>query len=357
VPAPKAQEPAPVVQQSPHLVQFESPPHVPQPALPVLPEAPVYYPPPPTYLVERNFASALDRSFSTIRRAFSSDFAAKLREASQTTFSIDFDGFTERLLTDLGQSIEAPVPGLDLHGTNLKLKVSSVIDEHTRPMTSALQEARSRNASALEHHISELKLLQRELDSLRSMLKSNTDSVLRELERERLNTSAFRESEHCRARDLETRLRTLKLTQVELDAKAAHQRLERDNLDRLAKQQTQKRQEWEDELALDEFGEGAGLRQRILEEIAAIRRDAQRDTYADVGRIVDDGLRMLKQEGDSMRGELGDLEAANRWAVARIQQTQVSVPVTPKKRVRSSLVTEAQMKVDSLRRMRTGDKS
>jgi hypothetical protein len=197
--------------------------------------------------------------------------------------------------------------------------------------------------------------MQRELDSLRSMFKSNTDAVLRELERERLGTASFHEAEHCRARDLEARLRALKLTQVELDARAAHQRLEAENLDRLAKQQVQKRQEWEDETAMDEFGEGDGLRQRILEEIAALRRDAHRDAYADLGRVVDEGLRTLKQEGDALREELAELEAANRWAVARIQQNQVSLQSPPRRCVRSALVTEAQMKVDSLRRMRAGE--
>jgi hypothetical protein len=52
-------------------------------------------------------------------------------------------------VVDLAQVIEAPIPGLDVGGANLKVRVSAAIDDHTHPMTAALQDAWSRNASAL----------------------------------------------------------------------------------------------------------------------------------------------------------------------------------------------------------------
>jgi chromosome segregation ATPase len=219
-------------------------------------------------------------------------------------------------------------------------------------MTSLLAETESRQTAANAGHLSELEQLQSEVEALRSVFKTATDGVLKELERERFNIAALRDAEHARVRELESRFRTIKLKQVELEARSNHQNIERDNIARAEKQYHQKRREWEDELMSGEFDEGAMLRQRLMQEVQGIKRARVKESYEDAAKLIEDGLRMVSDEVDHMRGEVSDLELTNQYLETRIRQAQKK-PGQPRAKS-SMIVAQAQMKVDELRRMRDG---
>jgi hypothetical protein len=229
--------------------------------------------------------------------------------------------------------------------------VANAINNQTKFMTSMLSEAEVRQSTAMSAHLRDLEQLQSEVGALRSAFKSTADGVLKQLERERLSISAVREAEHARVRELETRLRTIRLKQVELDARSSHQTIERENIARLEKQYLQKRREWDAELLSTEFDEGTMLRQRILQDVQRIKKERVNESYVDMVKLIEDGLRIVSDEVDHMRGEVSDLELLNRYLEARIQPLS-SKRVTRPKSKSATIIEQAQMKVDELKRMR-----
>lgn len=327
----------------------------PEPVIPQIMQPQVLRPPPsPTQSVERGFTSAIDRTFANFRRAFSKELSAMIRNPPPLDETVDVDEFTSDLTTAVGQLIETPITPPDFNNQQLSRRLSAAIQEQTNQMTSVLADVDAQNTTAVEHHIAELRQLQDEVENLRIVFKTSTEGIIRELERERQNKVSMSTAEKARARELEERMRRIRLKQVELETRANHQSAERENVDRLSKQVLQKRRQWEDEYVMED-DEGEGVRQRLLQAISTLKSDADQDSAGDIGRMVEEGLRAVKEESDNMRNELLSLEMANRWAMARLQQLQTvrtSTPSPRRERQRSSVITEAQFKVNELRRQR-----
>lgn len=341
------QIPAPIAQT---MVQTQ-----PEPIIPQIMQPQVLLPPPsPTQSVERGFTSAIDRTFANFRRAFSKELSAMIRNPPPLDETVNVDEFTSDLTTAVGQLIEAPITPPDFNNQQLSRRLSAAIQEQTNQMTSVLADVDAQNTTAVEHHIAELRQLQDEVENLRIVFKTSTEGIIRELERERQNKVSMSTAEKARTRELEERMRRIRLKQVELETRANHQSAERENVDRLSKQVLQKRRQWEDEYLMED-DEGEGVRQRLLQAISTLKSDADQDSAGDIGRMVEEGLRAVKEESDNMRNELLSLEMANRWAMARLQQLQTARTSTPsprRERQRSSVITEAQFKVNELRRQR-----
>jgi hypothetical protein len=223
------------------------------------------------------------------------------------------------------------------------------MDEETKPLTASLSHDPSRTSSSVDRHLAELKRVQQELDSLRVVFKAGADSIIRELEKERTDTAALHEAEQSRVREAVARLGALRLTQVELDTRSKFQDLEHQNLERLLKQHAERRRKWDDERLSTE---AAGLREGIAREIAIIKAQVGDSTVSDVSELIDESLQLIKRECDDAKMDLAELEMANRQFVARMQRP----PMTPKRRINARLLTEAQAKVDGIRkRLRAGN--
>jgi hypothetical protein len=242
--------------------------------------------------------------------------------------------------------IERPISGVDLDCADLGRRISLALDEETKPLLTSLSDASSRTSSSVDRHGAELKIVQQELDLLRAVFKASAESIIRELEKERTNTAAIHEADQSRIREVASRLRALRLKQVELETRSQHQDVERQNLDRLAKQHAQRRRDWDDERPSIEI---ANLRERIAGEIAMIKGQVGSLTVGDVSGLIDESLQMIKRECDDVKRDLSELETANRLLVARVQRPQARHE-PPKRRINARLLTEAQMKVDGIRK-------
>lgn len=307
------------------------------------------------FSLESGFMRALERSFASVRRIFSKEFSSFIRSQPQHqgTSSIDFDDFTDRLTNEIEQVIMSPVLTVDLNQQQLARRISSILSEHTKPMTAILADVEARNATAAEQHIIELRQLHDEIESLHSGFKANTDTIVKELECERQNAISLQGYESARVRELEARMNSLRLKQVELETRAAHQHAERDNLDRTAKHQLQKRRDWEDERFSQSGRHRSTIRQRILQEIKLIKDETDQETPSDLNTVFEECLRMVKQESDNMRGDIVGLEMSNRLVMAKMQQNSAILNSSVRQsRSRSSVIHEAQRRIDQLRRQR-----
>lgn len=304
--------------------------------------------------IEAGFASAMDRSMANLKRIFANEFASIVRQPSSPVPAFDVDEFSDSLSAEVSEIIQAPLQSIDIGVQNVSRKVASVIDEHTKPVSANLAEVDSRNAVAADHHIAELRQLQDELESLRSVFKKSTDGIVQELEKERLNASTIRDKEQAKYRQLEQRMRAIKLKQVELESKSNHQNVEREGIERLSKQLEQKRRVWEEESQSNMYEDGGSLRQRILQELNDLRNDLANESFESLTRAVDDGLASIKEEGDGLRNELMELELANRWMMTRTKEgVQMSrSPVSARRSTSGSVLTEAQNTLNRLRKQR-----
>jgi hypothetical protein len=304
----------------------------------------------PTQTVVRGFGSSLERSLSTFKRMFATEFSQMFRSSGKAAVPVDLHEYTDGLSAEVTQIIETPIQFPNLDTQQLSRKVAVAIDDQTKPMTSHLAETEARQSTANAAYLGELEHLQSEVEALRSVFTSTTDTVIKELEGDGFSIAAVREAEHARARELETRMRTMKLREVELEARSSHQNIERDNIARLEKQYHQKRAQWEDEVLSGEFDEGAGLRQRIVQEVRAIKREAANESGADLVKFIEEGIRMVSNEVGNMQGEVSDLEFTNQYLEARIRNIQKKT--TQRRPTSSMVVAQAQTKVDELRRLR-----
>lgn len=302
--------------------------------------------------LESGFSSSLDRTIANFKRIFSSEFSSIIRTQNlQQSNAFDFDDFTDKLSTEIAQIIEAPIPPADIDSQNISRKVSTAIDENTKHVTTILSEAEMRNSQSAEHHIKELKQLQEELDHLRTSFKSSSDTIIRELERERQNSAAIREGENNRARELEQRLRALKLRQIELDTRYKNQALEKDSFERSAKAFEQKRREWEEETLPKLYDDNSSVRRRIIDELSAFRTEVSTESFDELSMVINEGLKIIKDEGESLRNELMELEMANRWIMSR-QAPPPPQKRSPKRMKKSSVLDQTQEKLSKIRRQR-----
>ena len=286
--------------------------------------------------------------------SFSPTAASSQNIGGLNGYVFDFDEYSESLSTEVSQIIESPVQPLDVNRTTLTRSIVAAIDEQTKPLTTVLSESNNRQASFAKTRLSQLKQLREELDSLCTVFKSNADSIIKELEGESQNTVNMRNAQIAKQNDLEQRMRSVKLRQVELEAKATHQSVERDSLERQMKQLENRRRDWEDQNGYggyvnrdnfsvissmsrnDSFTQGihqndydspqSRYRARILSEINSLRKELGRDAFDDVSKSIEEGLSMIRNESDNMKNELIDIDMANRWLMGQIQIFQQAPP-------------------------------
>ena len=305
-------------------------------------------------MIEAGFAQAMERSMANMRRLFSNEFASIMRQQN-TSRTFDVDEFTDSLTAEVSELIQTPVASIDVQIQTMNRRVASAIDEHTKPVSSSLAEADARNSVAMDHHISELRQLQEELEGLKAVFKSGSEGIVQELEKERLSAAAIRDTEQAKFRELEKRMRAIKLKQVELDARNNHQNAEREGLDRMQKQFEQKKRIWEEESLPMMYDEGGALKQRILQELAQLRNEVAKESFDTLTKAIDEGLNIVKEEGDNLRSELMELELANRWMMARSREPlrrsppRGGSPMSPR---RGTVLSEAQTKLSQLRKQR-----
>lgn len=320
------------------------------------PSPPPYsvYPYSVQFPLELGFSSSLDRSIANFKRIFSSEFSSIIRSQNlqQQQNGFDFDDFTDKLANEISQIIEAPIQPTDIDVQNITRKVSTAIDENTKHVTNILSEAEVRNSQSADHHIQELKQLQEELDHLRTSFKQSSDTIIRELERERQNSAAIREAENNRSRELEQRLRNLKLRQIELDTRFKNQALEKDSFDRTQKSFEQKRRDWEEETLPKLYDDNSSVRRRIIDELSAFRTEVSTESFDELSMVINEGLKVIKDEGENLRNELMELEMANRWVMSRQAPPPQPQKRSPKRLKKSSVLDQTQEKLSKIRRQR-----
>ena len=319
---------------------------------PYSPYSPIYTPIQTQLPIELGFSASLDRSMSNFKRMFTSEFSSIIRQQPTNSQAFEVDDFADKLSSEIAAVIEAPIPPMDINSQQITRRIASSIDEQTKPVTSVLAEAEARNTASAEHHISELKQLQEELESLRTAFKTNSDNIIRELERERQNSAAIRDSELSHARDIEQKLRSLKLREVELDTRSKNQAVEKDSIERSLKQFEQKKREWEDETLPKMYDEGSAIRRRILDEISSLRNDISQESFDDLSAVINDGLKVIKDEGENLRNELIDLEMANRWVMSRARDVVPKKSPSSKRLRKSTVLDQTQEKLNRIRRQR-----
>jgi hypothetical protein len=285
---------------------------------------------------------------------FVSEFAVALRQPAGATIGFDVDEFTDQLNTELGAVIQCPYQSIEVNDPALEKKVIGAIEENTKAVTRQLAEAQSRNSAAAERHIAELRQLQEELETLKSGLKVGADGIVRELEKERQSHSSLRDAEQNKARELDQRLRVIRLKQVELESKGSQHSAEREVFDRSAKQFEQKRSEWEEEAPLL-YDEGGALRRKMLGELGGLRQEISGVSLDGLARLIEEALGVVNEEGEGLKNELLELELSNRRLNGRRGVTfapnhALTPPISARRY--GSIVGQAQAKLDQLRKQR-----
>lgn len=326
------------------------------PPQPAPQSAPVLSPSPqPQYLhhpIENSFSSSLDRSFSNFKRMFYGEFSTLLRHNSSLNTSFEVDEYTERLTSELSSIIEAPIQLSDTQSLSIPRKVGTVIDEQTKPITSILADTEAKNSMSADHHMYELKQLYEEIETLKNTLKTSSENILRELERERQNSASIRDAEHAKSREFEQRLRSIKLKQIELDARAKNQGIENDSISRSLKSLEQKRREWEEDTLPGLADDGSQLRRRILEELNSLKSEIGSETAEELQNIINTGVKLIKEEGEGYRNELIELEMSNKWMSSRSMSSRTKRVSAPKKVRKSSVLDQTQEKLSRIRKQR-----
>lgn len=304
--------------------------------------------------IDANFGATLDRSMSHLKRMFVTEFAAIVRQPANQVTGFDIDEFTDQLNTEVEETIQSPYQSIELHEHAIVKRITGAIEENTKPVITILAETKARNSAAADRHTAELRQLQDELNGLGSQLKVSADGIVSELEKERRSRISFRDAEQAKVRDLEQRLRAIRLKQVELESKASHQSAEREGFDRIVKQFEEKRRNWEEAAPLL-YDEGGALRQKILTHLVELRRDIGEDAIDDFTRAIDEALEIVKEEGEALKDELLELEFANRRLLGRRSEFlgtkhALTPPISTQRY--PSVISEAQARLDQLRRQR-----
>ncbi|OHS96164.1 hypothetical protein TRFO_10066 [Tritrichomonas foetus] len=288
--------------------------------------------------IENGFATSLERSMNNFKRAFSNEFQTIMRQVQSPTQLLDIGEFSENLKAEVSNLINTPINGLDIDSTNVTRKVTAAIDEYTKPVSVLLSEASSRNALAADHHLSELRQLQEELDSLHNVLRGSTDNIVKELQRESQNTASIRDAEQLKFRDLEQKMRTLKMKHVELESRANRQNSDREAFERTSKQFEAKRREWEEETLPTLYDEGGVLRQKIMQQLSNLKNEIEHESFEELIEFVNEGLKTVKEESDNMRSELMQLELANRTVMAKAKESHMMrLPIPSQSQMRPTI--------------------
>lgn len=301
-------------------------------------------------MIESNFSNTLDRSINNFKRIFSNEFQSILRQVksqgplSQRTL-FDVDEYCESLKSDISTIILTSPENASLsvssNGANqsnslkslndfdsksstLSRKVAATIDEYTKPFSASLAEAASRNAIQSDHHISELRQLQEELESLTSIFKSTSDSIVKELQRESQNAASLRDKAQQRHSDLSRKLKTMKMKTAELESRTSKLSADRQTVESDIKMLAQKRSKWEQDTLPLIYDEAGALRQRIIDKLSEIKKAVENEaSLVDVIDAVDEGVATIKDESDKMRSEIDELEMANKTVLMRANEAQM----------------------------------
>lgn len=297
-------------------------------------------------MIESNFANSLDRSIKNFKRTFSNEFQSIIRQVktqgplSQRTL-FDVDEYCESLKSDIssiiltssdnaslssttGGNSTKSINDLDTKSTSLSRKVASTIDEYTKPFSASLAEAASRNAIAADHHISELRQLQDELESLTNIFKSTSDSIVKELQRESQNAASLRDKAQLRHSENERKLKTMRMKSTELENRTNKLASDRQTVESDIKMLGEKRSKWEQEALPLIYDEGGALRRKIMQKLAEIKSAVENEaSLADVIEAVDEGVSTIKDEGEKMRNEIDELELANKAVLQRASESQI----------------------------------
>lgn len=316
----------------------------------------IYVKPSPTSAVEKRFSASLDRSITSLRRYFSSEFSMIMRQMSSpsmqqglastngTGIDFDFDDYSQTVSHEVSKLIESPIAPLDVNYSQLSKQIGQVIDNQTKPLSSVLSESNAKQKSLEQLRLSELNQLKQELESLQNIIQTNADGILKELEKERQNSATLNKAHIAKQNEIDQRLRAVKLKQVELETQSSHQNIERETLEKQLKQLENRRREWEDKFhgygresqdgfyggddsflenfdSADPYSTGR-LRQQIIDEINDLRKQFDHDAFDEMTRNIQDGISAIRSESDNMRTELVDIDMANMWVMSQIQTLQ-----------------------------------
>lgn len=284
------------------------------------------------------------------KRSFFNEFTALVRQTQSTQNVLEIDDFMDKLTTDVVSIIEAPLNPIDINTQSISRKISAAIEDHTKPVSSTLAEVESKNSVASEHHIKALKQLQDEIDNIRQIFKSGSESVLRELEKERQIAAQKRDSEMSVKMEIEQRMRTLNLKKIELEAKARNQKVEGEGLARSMKKFEAKRKQWEESTLPKLLDESSAVKERILEELDSMKNEITPGLYDDLYNVINEGINIIKDEGESLKNDLIGIDMANRWLMSKPKST--TVVRSPKKLKRSSVLDQTQEKLSRIKRQR-----
>lgn len=292
--------------------------------------------------LEMNFVSTLNRTSSTLKRLFTSEFTNLMKQQYQTSTSfesLDIDEYSNSIISEISQIIETPIQNIEINQTGIARRISTIIDEETKLMTIGLREADAKNSSALESQVNELKKLQIELDTLKNSVKTNTDEILREFEKERSDTISMNEFSQSFVNELERRSRSIQIKQVELNSKATHQNVEKESIERMMKQLNQKKQNFNpfdpivpergatySELISSEMNK---IRQIIRESVVdeddefdIQNKSLSQSVISPAVSIINDSIRILQNEIENQKKEFMNLQLSNRIVYAAQSQPQ-----------------------------------
>ena len=263
-------------------------------------------------MIESQFASSLERSMNNFKRVFANEFQVIMRQVQSQGIStrslFDVDEYCENLKSDINSLILSNLSNddgndvkiadnLQSKNSNISRKVGAAIDEYTKPFSALLAESSSRNSIQADHHISELRQLQEELESLINIYRTTSDSIVKELQRESQNAASIRDKEQMRYRNLEQKMRTMRMKRSELENRANKLSSDRQNIESEMKVFEQKKQKWEEEALPLFYDESGALRQKIMQKLSEIKSSIENEaSFNDVIEAVDDGIKTIKEE-------------------------------------------------------------
>ncbi|EAY11479.1 hypothetical protein TVAG_248460 [Trichomonas vaginalis G3] len=301
--------------------------------------------------IETGIRASFDRSISTLKLYFINDFKNLCRSTLSIDPSLpDIDNFTDQLNTDISSLIEVPVTPLDINSQSISRQIANSIDEHTKPVSSELADIDARNSLTGERHVSELRQLQDDIDTLKQVFKTQSDNVLQELEKERRYSAQRRDSDLTIRRNIEHRLRTLSLKQTELETKSRALTSEKESVERGIKNLENQKKEWSETVLPNISDESGSLRKQILEELHSIKVEIRDGPSEEDSNSVEECFNILRNETENIRTDLYDIDMALRWVEERKRD-----PISrrsPKKIKRSTILDQTQEKLSRIRKLR-----
>jgi hypothetical protein len=194
--------------------------------------------------------------------------------------------------------------------------------------------------------------LGKETDLLRTESKSKSARAIHEIDSERIAAVRRQDRDTAQVREWEARLASLKLFRAELEARERTQKSEREAIERSLRQHTEKKHAWDDG---DSDNESVSQRlsdiaRLMCNELAQEEKENEKESPC---AYVQEGIRLLNAEAGGMRMQIAEVEAMLRLVpLPRRTPVPVVAASEPKPRQKSALISEAQAKVNQIRRSR-----